>query len=324
MLVVVAEGGGRPGQATRYDFDMRALERLQAGKRTSDGCHGDTGDTVSPVTTEAPTGDIDDRDGCHHVTQTVIEPSDKPSLERARESEREARENRKAIEKSFKRAFHAWPTFVDDSEPKAWKAWLRLSPDDRVKAFEEAGRYIETVKSVGRGKICSYQIYLLEKRWEKLPARAEVSENTPLQAAPFGKLWGARVYSLLLDGPTQSVSLTPIEVGIVETGKFSAEQLLREKRARNGFPAVNELFERAEGRRGVLVPPALNAVKDLLVAVKVGGDDWKAWEQLHNDQGWPWFPDPGLQEWVYLPVGGPNGLDDFKSALRGLGGNDGN
>lgn len=324
LLVVVAEGGGRPGQATRYDFDMRAIERLKDGKPSSNGCHGVTGVMVSPVTMDTERGDTDDADGCHGVTQTVIEPSDKPSLERARESEQANKESRKAVEKAFKRAFHAWPTFVDDSEPKAWKAWLTLSPEDRIKAFEETSRYIEVVKATGRGKICSYQIYLIEKRWEKLPAKAEVSENAPAQAAPFGKLWGARVYSLLLGGPTHEPALTQIEMGLVETGRFTAEHLLRENRAKRGFPAVNELFERAEGRRGVLVPPSMVALKDFLAPVKVGGDVWQTWEQFHRDCGWPWFPDPGRLEYVHLPMGGPDGLEDFKAAVRGLGENDGN
>lgn len=324
LLIVVAEGGGRPGQATRYDFDMRVLERFAGAKKVVDGCHGDTGVTVSPVTTEAATGDNGDRDGCHGVTQTVIEPSYNPSLERARESEQESKENRKAVEKAFKRAFHAWPTFVDDSEPKAWKAWNALTADERIKAFEETPRYIEVVKATGRGKICSYQIYLIEKRWEKLPVKAEVQQSGSVPAAQLGKIWGARVYELLLNGPTNHVSLTPIEQSIADSGRFTEEFLIREKQARHGFPAVNELFEKAGNRRGALVPTRLQAIKDLLVQVRIGSDEWKAWEAFHLERGWPWLTDLGSAEWVYFPAGGPDGLNGFEIALRGLGENDGN
>ncbi|MGH6775908.1 helix-turn-helix domain-containing protein [Brucella tritici] len=324
LLIVVAEGGGRPGQATRYDFDMRALDSLQAGKPAADGCHGVTGVTVSPVTTEAPTGDIDDADGCHGVTQTVIEPLDKPLGERARESEDDGRESRKSVERSFKRGFHGWPTAISDSEPEAFRVWLSLTPEERQAAVDEAARYVEAAKATGRKLVCSYAVYLRERRWEKLPAKAAVEQTGSAQAAPLGKMWGARVYELLLNGPTRVVGLTQIERGLVESGRYSEEYLLHDKQAKQGFPAVNELFERAAGGRGALVPARLQAIKDLLVQVRVGGDEWKAWADFHSQRGWPWFPDPGNAEWAYFPAGGPEGLNGFEIALRGLGENDGN
>ncbi|WP_247997426.1 helix-turn-helix domain-containing protein [Brucella tritici] len=324
LLIVVAEGGGRPGQATRYDFDMRALDNLQSGKPVADGCHGVTGVTVSPVTTEAPTGDIDDADGCHGVTQTVIEPLDKPLGERARESEDDGRETRKSVERSFKRGFHGWPTAISDSEPEAFRVWLSLTPEERQAAVDEAARYVEAAKATGRKLVCSYAVYLRERRWEKLPAKAAVEQSGSAQAAPLGKMWGARVYELLLNGPTRVVGLTQIERGLVESGRYSEEYLLHDKQAKQGFPAVNELFERAAGGRGALVPARLQAIKDLLVQVRIGGDEWKAWADFHSQQGWPWFPDPGNAEWAYFPAGGPEGLNCFEIALRGLGENDGN
>ncbi|KAB2680513.1 MULTISPECIES: helix-turn-helix domain-containing protein [Brucella] len=324
LLIVVAEGGGRPGQATRYDFDMRALDNLQSGKPVADGCHGVTGVTVSPVTTEAPTGDIDDADGCHGVTQTVIEPLDKPLGERARESEDDGRESRKSVERSFKRGFHGWPTAISDSEPEAFRVWLSLTPEERQAAVDEAARYVEAAKATGRKLVCSYAVYLRERRWEKLPAKAAVEQSGSAQAAPLGKMWGARVYELLLNGPTRVVGLTQIERGLVESGRYSEEYLLHDKQAKQGFPAVNELFERAAGGRGALVPARLQAIKDLLVQVRIGGDEWKAWADFHSQQGWPWFPDPGNAEWAYFPAGGPEGLNGFEIALRGLGENDGN
>lgn len=324
LLIVVAEGGGRPGQATRYDFDMQALDNLQSGKPAADGCHGVTGVMVSPVTTEAPTGDIDDADGCHGVTQTVIEPLDKPLGERARENEDDGRESRKSVERSFKRGFHGWPTAISDSEPEAFRVWLSLTPEERQSAVDEAARYVEAAKATGRKLVCSYAVYLRERRWEKLPAKAAVEQSGSAQAAPLGKMWGARVYELLLNGPTRVVGLTQIEKGLVDSGRYSEEYLLHDKQAKQGFPAVNELFERAAGGRGALVPARLQAIKDLLVQVRIGSDEWKAWADFHSHQGWPWFPDPGNAEWVYFPAGGPEGLNGFEIALRGLGENDGN
>lgn len=324
LLIVVSAASGRPGEATRYDFNMRALMSLRDAKVAIDGCHGVTGDTVSPVTLTAETGDIDDVDGCHGVTRTVIEPSDKPSSERERESEHEGKENRKAVERSFKKAFHAWPTAVTDSEPDAFRVWNTLTAEERLAASDDAARYIEVAKATGRKVVCSYAVYLREKRWEKLPAKATVDQSSPAQAVPLGKLWGARVYELLLNGPTYAVSLNSFERDLADSGRFTAEALLREKQSRQGFPSVNELFERAANRRGALVPVRLQAIKDLLVQVRIGGDEWKAWEAFHLERGWPWLPNTGSAEWAYFPAGGPDGLNGFEIALRGLGENDGN
>lgn len=79
ILVVVQEASGRPGQATRYDFNLDALFGYTPRE---------TGDTLSPVepdrrvTNVQETGDTGDRDGCHGDTRTVIEPPLEPSTER--------------------------------------------------------------------------------------------------------------------------------------------------------------------------------------------------------------------------------------------------
>ena len=326
LLIVVAEGGGRPGQATRYDFDMMKLEALVRGKTVSNGCHHVTGDTMTPVTLDTETGDTDDIDGCHHVTQTVIEPLNKPSLERARErdgiSASEETEERKSIERDFKRVLRDWPTFLNEDEPKAFAEWLKLTAVERRSASENAQRYVAAVKAgkatTGKSYVCFLKTYLSQKRWEKLPAPAQVAANAPAQAAPFGKMWAARVYELLLAGATHVGQLTALEQRMVEAGTFSVEHLLAEKQIKFGFPAVNDLFERAAGRRGALVPAYLQAMAERMTAVKVGGDLWQAWVAAHAVHGWPWLPNTGTMEYVYLPEGGPDVLNELQALLRGI------
>ena len=317
LLVVVSEGGGRPGTSTRYDFNMTKLASFEERKSALDGCHHVTGDTMTPVTLDAERGDTDDREGCHHVTRTVIEPLDKPLSERARESGKEIREERKATERSFKKAFSAWPTFLSDSEPDAYRAWGSLSVEDRQSAFDEAGRYVEAARATGRKHICSFAVYLREKRWEKLPAQAAAALDAPTLAPPFGKMWSAQVYEQLLAGSIQIGNLSPIERRLVEDGKFTAQHLLMEKQAKQGFPVVNELFERAASRRGARVPAWLQPVAERMVPVKVGDDLWCAWIAEHTRRGWPW-PDVGRMEYVHLPAGGPDALNDLQDQLRGL------
>src|SRR5690606_2487348 len=201
------------------------------------------------------------------------------------------------------RGFMGWPTAISDSEPDAFRAWCELSSEDRQMALDEAGRYVEAAKATGRRHVCSYAVYLREKRWEKLPAKAQAAseQRDSLPAAPLGKMWGARVYELLLNGPTRCISLTAIEQGMVDSGRFTEEFLLHEKQAKQGFPAVNEMFERAASRRGALVPVRLQPIKDLLVQVRIGGEEWKAWEEYHQQRGWPWFAGTGKAEWAYFP-----------------------
>ena len=251
-------------------------------------------------------------------TNLVREPVIEPVTVRERGDEQESKEIRKANEKAFKKAFASWPTWLTDSEPGAYRAWLNLSVDNRQLASEEIGRYVEAARATGRKHICSFAVYLSEKRWEKLPASAHLSANAPAQAAPFGKMWAARVYELLLTGATHLGQLTALEQRMVEAGTFTVEHLLAEKQIKFGFPAVNDLFDRAAGRRGALVPAYLQSVAERMIAVKVGGDLWQAWFDAHAARGWPWLPNTGTMEYVYLPEGGPDALEELQALLRGI------
>ncbi|OLP56654.1 hypothetical protein BJF92_11235 [Rhizobium rhizosphaerae] len=97
LLVEVSRANGRPGQATRYDFDLSVLGRIIDGMQENDpiddGCQAGTGVTVSPVrvTNERETGDNGDIDGCHRDTRTIIEPLDHPS--RKQDAREQGREN---------------------------------------------------------------------------------------------------------------------------------------------------------------------------------------------------------------------------------------
>ncbi len=65
LLVVVSEASGRPGQATRYDFNLTTVRRMETAPAPAEA-HSVTGDTMSPVVT----GDSDDATGVM-VTETV-------------------------------------------------------------------------------------------------------------------------------------------------------------------------------------------------------------------------------------------------------------
>ncbi|MBB2973962.1 helix-turn-helix domain-containing protein [Mesorhizobium sp. RMAD-H1] len=263
------------------------------------------------------------------------EPSEEPPMEPV---EREARDradardgegtisgaDAKAIDRAFKRAFPKWPTYVSDSEAEARKEWFSLTDEERAQAADRIADYIAARKGDGRAKHCAFAVYLREKRWERLPPRQEADAKPEfLDAAPFGKLWGARVYQRLLSGVQRPCPpLTAFEQRMVDDGTADKGALLLEKQARSCWPAVSEMFNRAATGQGVAVSSSLQPLADAFEVVRVGGELWRAWQAEHERRGWPWMPDPGRQQWVYLPAGGPDALSDFEAALRGIG-NDG-
>lgn len=277
------EGGGTEG--------LKVVEQLHQDKTSPE-----TTPTTSPVERER------EREGGEE-TETA-----------------KAADDRRAVERAFEKAWQAWPTSVSDSRPSALKAWQALSAEERVAAEAEAGRYVEASRAVGRKHIIAHAVYLAEKRWTQLPPATEAARAESIEAPPFGKLWMAARLKKLLRGPSGQIpELTRAQQHWIEAGVASPEDLKREKAAKFGYPGVNAMHERAaNGGKGVSVAAALEPLAALMAQVRVGSEEWKAWEVEHSSRGWPWLPDPGRQEWVYLPAGGPvDGLKLFEDAVRG-------
>lgn len=316
LLVVVANASGRPGQATRYDFDLAALERFASSRKEQQA----TGDNVTPVDhfetgdTAAETGDKSDIDGCHGDTRTIIEPLQEPS---ERESVREGlegkaaaepSESREAIERAFMRFFPKWPTYIADSQPAARKAWFALSPGERIEATERMAAYLAADKAAGRKYHCSAGAYLAEKRWLKLPEPLKEPER-PKMAAPFGKAWSALRLRELLKQMAPMPKLPSVSQYLVDQGGEKADLILRDHRERHGWPKVTDMHEKAKAFSGVTVSPDLIAASQDFQPVKVGSDLEAAWRRLHQRWQWPWMPDPGRQEWLYFPAIDPDEAD---------------
>lgn len=76
LLIVTKAGGNGPKSTTHYRFDLTKLAPLAGPNK---------GDTVSP--TPPAKGDTQSQKGCHHVTQSIKEPS-KRSFERVSDDRR--------------------------------------------------------------------------------------------------------------------------------------------------------------------------------------------------------------------------------------------
>lgn len=323
LLVLVKKASGRPGEANRYDFDLARLFAAPAAKESGPAPET-TGDTMSPVATGGTgvtvteTGDTDDVDGCHGVTRTVIEP---PVNHQERESagagsdgvENETR----SAQRAFKRWYPTWPTYVDDSEPKAFGAWMKLSADERSAAVENTVSYIDTVKANGRKYVCSAQVYLAEKRWEKLP-KSQAEHKPPQLANAYSRAWMGQHFAGLRQ-PMRRLSFTPLEERIIAADESKRVLLWDDKCRKHGWPDVTALHDKAREFKGVAVPTAIvQAAERMFDKVHVGGPVWVAWKRLHDRRRWPFPPPPDKLEFVQFPAIGTDEHDLDQAVERAL------
>lgn len=237
------------------------------------------------------------------------------------------REDLKKIQNAYWKLIKSWPGLDGAPKAKWFDAWLVLTPEERFQAAEKRDAWIELLRSNGRTYSYAPSTYFENRLWEQVPDPKSEADAKPtrIEARPFSNPFMAETYrNFLLIEPTHPSPLTKIEVMLVEQGRRTETEIQWEKRRENGWPVVNDMFERARGWRSSVVSAALTTVFPLLVPVKVGSETWEAWKAHHNEQGWPWFPPTGKLDYVHFPAGGPEGLDEFKTALRGLGDHDGN
>ncbi|TPI16586.1 helix-turn-helix domain-containing protein [Mesorhizobium sp. B4-1-1] len=102
-----------------------------------------------------------------------------------REPVREPIERERAQE-DFEKARHAWPSGFADDRKTALDAWLALTADERCEAVAEIGRYVNSLKSIGRSHVPSFGRYLGDKSWLGLGPRVQRTEAAckPMQPAP--------------------------------------------------------------------------------------------------------------------------------------------
>ncbi|WP_141652290.1 helix-turn-helix domain-containing protein [Rhizobium grahamii] len=315
ILVVVKEASGRPGQATRYDFDLAALFGYTPKE---------TGDMVSPVeqagrvTNEQETGDTDDRDGCHGVTRTVIEPPLEPSSERegaragSEESDTALVEDRRKVEKEFKLWYRNWPTSLSDSEPAARRAWDALTVDERAVCLQRTPAFINAVKAI-KGKFTFSSVYLSSRAWEKLDdPKSDVA--LPSVHNPFSRAWMAGLLAELMKAPNQNMPVpTAFQNQQLKAGGEAAEAVRRDRLRKYGWPRVNTMFSQAYDRKGVTVRPDLAALSE--VFQRVDANTLERWKCAFESRGWPWLPNTG-HEWFFFPAGEPEeALSDFSNAI---------
>ncbi|SFQ12578.1 helix-turn-helix domain-containing protein [Nitratireductor indicus] len=217
-------------------------------------------------------------------------PINDPSLTTPQNEEEKSRgqlEDRKQVERWLKRVHPKWPTYVTDSEPKALSAAFGLTPEERQTAVERISDYLAHANVGGRTTICTFGVYLAERRWEKLPAPAAQPFNE--HATPFSKPWCAWILAHLL------------------TAEGEAEK---------GWPLVSTLYQKARLRQGHRFAKRWHDIGSAFEPVQVGSREFETWRLEFERRGWLWVPDPGKQPVVFFPAGGPGGLSEFEAAIR--------
>lgn len=230
----------------------------------------------------------------------------------------------KLAEQAFWRLVKVWPGLRGMPKQGGLRAFLDLSPEDREEAERKFPHWLALLKSQGKDHVAAPSTYFGQKLFKEV---VEPVERKPefVDAPVFGPVWnGLRMEKLVFDEPMAGPP----------PRAFLAEQLARQdevghrermaRRATYGWPAVNHMHEQAAWRKGVSVAIArAEAIKPLMEPVPVGSETYQAWRALHEANGWPWIPDPGGMRVVFFPVGGPEGLEAFKAAIRGKQANDG-
>ncbi|WP_245491478.1 helix-turn-helix domain-containing protein, partial [Mesorhizobium sp. M7A.F.Ca.ET.027.02.1.1] len=209
------------------------------------------------------------------------------------EKERGREDDQKAVERWVKKTHPGWPSYISDSVPKAVSAAFALTAAERETAADRMAEYVASAKVGGRTVICTFAVYLAEKRWEKLPPKVEVAGRADDYAPPFGPVWMGWVMAAVIGGPENAGGATQAE----------------------RWPKLDALYRLAHRGTGYRFSERWHALKGLMVAVPVGTPQWIEWRDHFARQSWPWLPDPGRV--AYFPAGGPAGLEAFEQAVRG-------
>ncbi len=245
-------------------------------------------------------------------TEDIVIPENSREREGARADENS--DDPAKFEKRVKKiaADHDWPGWANSSTHWTVAQFAKLTDGERAEAERLAGAY----RAMTGRKALSLGTYFAERKWADVPDPAEAPPE-PLNAPPFGPLWGSvRARRLLLPAEPSPAPTSAFIAQLIAQDDAAGRAERMRRQVRFGWPAVNRMHEAAEQRRGVTVTPELGWLAGLTEFVPVGTEGWEAWRLEHELRGWPWLPDPGGMGGAYFPKGGPRGLAEFEAAVK--------
>lgn len=253
-------------------------------------------------------------------------PKNDPSRTIERDAREEPAEDPKKVEAEGWALLKNWPGFDGMPKEPAIAVWRTLSAEERATARRRFLPWLELLKRQKKSHVPAPSTYLRERLWLAVADPADAPAAPPT-AAPFGKLYGARRAALLLGGPGPLPPPSGFIANLIAAGGEIAARETLAHRARYGWPEVNRMHEAARDGRSVTLkrgdePP--QAALDAMEAVLEGSERWNDWRAHHERMGWPWLPDPGSGRYVWMPAGGPDGLNAFHAAVSAANGEAGN
>ncbi|MCF6126051.1 helix-turn-helix domain-containing protein [Mesorhizobium sp. M7A.F.Ca.CA.001.07.2.1] len=295
---------GRFGKLSLVIFDEpRELRDSAAGEGVASLPQTENPSTVMPST----------------VNPTLVNTDGLAKPDSSFERERE-REDRRRSEALFYKSFKGWDRFDVSPKPPMLAEWFKLSAADQAECAPCVPLFLAECRKAGVKQACAVATFIKDRMWVPFLPRLAAA-TAPAQeatAAPFGKLWQAARMKQLLTGPKAAMPpMTRFQQDAIAAGTMDGEALQLERQAKHGWPAVNAMHDRARFGGGVTVAATLQPLAEMMEQVRVGTDRWTEWEVEHHRRGWPWLPAPGHVEWVWMPAGGPAGLETFEQAVRG-------
>ncbi|TWF53250.1 hypothetical protein [Neorhizobium alkalisoli] len=228
--------------------------------------------------------------------------------------------SKESVLREVRKVHREWPTFLSDSIPKVEKAALELPDDARQAGLQMAPLFVRNCKE-RKNNVCSFAVYLRERRWERLTDIGIAAEpKRPEAYTRFSRAGHAlRLYELVQ--PIGHLPTMPAALQLVcEAGEHpdatDAERKMSVKirsdhRKRWGWPAVNAMA----GKSRILVPDWLLKISETFATIDAGSHALSGWMELFERRSWPWFPDN--MERYFFPAGNDpeQALYDFMDAI---------
>lgn len=222
------------------------------------------------------------------------------------------------------RGFVAGPWKDWDTSSPGWIAgqFAKLAPAERAEAERWRDAYLLDIAARGKGPV-SIGVFLRDRLWTGLDTaildraqRQRSQQLTPEDRAQpdgwakcLGPVGMAFLVCKLLEGPADATK--------------AAQPLLTDQALREAWPAVWWWRASQRQKSGAVFGPKFQALKDAMEAVPQGSAVLEAWRRDFDARAWPWQNVFDGLDAVWLPRGGPGGLDAFEAALRGSDHDDG-
>lgn len=319
--------GSMQQDRTHYRFAFEAgFTPVSAEKPSPESGHGSDGEAVSGKGPEPCPENGESRvrnSDSNPVREPIIEPvNEREGASGPAEGIGEDRPGTAAFQKRVQCLIHGvgysegeWPNW--DSSSPGWieRMFAKLTIEERKEA--EAGRDPLLTKARRNGKNpMPIGVYLRDKAWallsdadrkwaRELAARKEAGKAGMLRpegwAPAYGPAHAAELFRILLAGP-QNPDAAP------ESGLWFANHM------RTAWPRL-AAFRQAAAIHGGMVLSGDHA--DLMEFVPADGPAIAEWHAEFRNRGWPEMSVPDGMRGLYMPRGGPNGLDDFKRRVEG-------